>query len=163
MSKVFAIGHFESQNWEVIFDEISPHYAELFIGFTGNTSVVEFSDLKFKYELKHVGVIEQYGTYPLPNVRYDATDQEHIEVERIYLRPDQTYELYLWAENRGESFETTVSFTAARLEQPYPSWVWEENQWNPPVDYPENGEHYRWDETTKSWLKSVVQSETDAE
>ncbi len=38
--------------------------------------------------------------------------------------------------------------------KPYPSWIIDETscQWNPPVEYPDDGENYNWDEDTTSWM-----------
>lgn len=40
--------------------------------------------------------------------------------------------------------------------QPYPSWIFDENtlRWNPPVQYPQDGQSYQWDEATTSWSSS---------
>lgn len=40
--------------------------------------------------------------------------------------------------------------------QPYPSWVLNEQTclWDAPVPYPDDGQLYGWDETTKSWVLS---------
>ena len=37
--------------------------------------------------------------------------------------------------------------------QPYLSWVLNEDtcRWNPPTPYPDDGEHYEWNEDTTSW------------
>ncbi len=37
--------------------------------------------------------------------------------------------------------------------KPYPSWVLDEQtcQWNPPIQYPSDGNRYEWDEQTTSW------------
>ena len=39
-------------------------------------------------------------------------------------------------------------------EKPYPSHVWDETKWSwlPPVDFPDDGEVYVWDEPTVSWI-----------
>lgn len=38
--------------------------------------------------------------------------------------------------------------------QPYLSWTLNQNnQWIPPVNYPEDGLAYYWDETSKSWIR----------
>lgn len=34
---------------------------------------------------------------------------------------------------------------------PYPSWTWSGEKWNPPVEYPNDGLSYVWNEETKSW------------
>lgn len=36
---------------------------------------------------------------------------------------------------------------------PFPSWIWIEGYWNPPISYPEDGKLYDWDEKTKSWVE----------
>ena len=153
MSKIIATDHFETQNWEVSFEDLAPTYADLFIGFTDDAPVVEFKDLKFKYELKRDGNIKQYGVFPPANTRYVRSDQPYIVVERLNLKTETEYELYLWAENGGEAFETTVSFTTPRPEQPYPSWDWDGEKWNPPVPYPDDDKYYTWDEETQSWVE----------
>lgn len=43
--------------------------------------------------------------------------------------------------------------------QPYASWVFNEAnlQWNPPTPIPQDGNQYRWDEATTSWLQWLEQ------
>lgn len=38
--------------------------------------------------------------------------------------------------------------------RPFPSWSLDENHdWQPPTPQPDDGEQYRWDEDTTSWLE----------
>lgn len=39
--------------------------------------------------------------------------------------------------------------------KPYPSWTLDENSctWQPPVDYPDDGQKYYWNEETSSWVQ----------
>jgi len=41
--------------------------------------------------------------------------------------------------------------------KPYPSWILNEETciWEAPVSYPNDGQLYSWDETTKSWVLST--------
>ena len=41
--------------------------------------------------------------------------------------------------------------------KPYPSWNLNEESciWNAPVPYPNDGQLYSWDESTKSWVLSI--------
>ena len=41
--------------------------------------------------------------------------------------------------------------------KPYPSWILNEETciWEAPVPYPNDGQLYSWDETTKSWVLST--------
>ena len=42
--------------------------------------------------------------------------------------------------------------------QPYPSWTWEDYDWNPPVPYPEDDTMlYIWDEEGQQWTPAPVQ------
>ena len=159
MSKIIATDHFETENWEVTFDDLAPTYADLFIGFTDDAPVVEFKALKFKYELKQGGNIKQCGEFPPPGVKYIRTDQLYIVVERLKLKMETEYELYLWAENGGQSFEKTVTFMTPRPRQPYDSWIWNstDKRWEAPEPRPDDGNDYEWDEETTSW----VVAETD--
>ena len=155
MSKIIATDHLQTQNWEVTFEDLASTYADLHIGFTDEAPVVEFKDLKFKYELKQDGNIKQYGVFPPPGVRYVRSDQDYIVAERLNLQIEEDYELYLWAENNKQSFETTVTFTTPRPAHPYPSWTWdaEAKQWVPPVPYPDDDKVYEWDEENQTWVE----------
>lgn len=157
MSKIIATDHFETQNWEVTFENLAPNYAHLFIGFTANAPVVEFKNLKFKYELKQNSNIEQQGEFPLLSIKYIRSNQDYLITGYLNLRPETEYELYLWAENGGKSFERTVTFTTPRPAQPYPSWTWDGEQWNPPVPYPDDNLPYEWDEELQQWVLAEEQ------
>jgi hypothetical protein len=39
--------------------------------------------------------------------------------------------------------------------KPFPSWVFNDTQWEPPVAYPNDGKPYAWDEDSESWVKFV--------
>ena len=151
MSKILATDNIKT-GWQVDFEELAPNWADLYIGFTEGAPVVEFKNLKFKYELRKNNAVEQTNSFPPANTKYVRTDQPYLVVERLKLDIETEYELYLWAENGGESFETTVSFTTPRPAQPYESWTWDGEHWNPPVAYPDDGESYTWDEDTGSWV-----------
>ena len=110
MSKIFAINDFQTQNWTITIEDLESNYTDLFIGFTDESPVVEFKNLQFKYELKQNGEVKQQKSYPPSNVMYHSSDQVYLVVERLNLTPETTYELYLWAENDGKSFEKIFEF-----------------------------------------------------
>jgi hypothetical protein len=151
MSKIFATDDFQTQNWTITIEDLQSNYTDLFIGFTDESPVIEFKNLQFKYELKHNNEIQQQGSYPPPNVKYLNSDQVYLVVERLNLSPETTYELYLWAENDGNSFEKTFEFITQRPEQPYSSWTWNGEIWEAPATYPEGGGSYVWDEENQEW------------
>jgi hypothetical protein len=40
-----------------------------------------------------------------------------------------------------------------RPEQPYPSWTWSIDGWQPPTPYPTDNKFYIWNEELKLWVK----------
>jgi hypothetical protein len=153
-SIIIATDHFETDKngWDVDVTHLGPGTTDLVIGFTDDAPVMEFNDLHFKYELRQGTSIKQYGTYPPPGVRYIRSDQKYIVNERLLnLKPDETYELYLYAHNDGKTFENTVSFISPRPTQPYESWTWDGDKWEPPVPHPEGEDSYTWNETDQKW------------
>jgi hypothetical protein len=160
MSKIIAKDSFQTGNWDVQFNDINANYAHLYIGFTDTGPVVDFINLSFKFELKIGENIIQYGVYPKGDARYVRSDQEFLTVDHLDLTPETDYNLYLKAENNGQSFERTVSFSTPRHPQPFTSWTWNTTTkvWDPPTSQPEltqeqidNNNYYGWNEETQSW------------
>jgi hypothetical protein len=45
---------------------------------------------------------------------------------------------------------------------PYPSWVLDENfRWKAPIDYPDDGKNYYWNEETVQWLEFLEENEVE--
>jgi len=57
----------------------------------------------------------------------------------------------------GIGFKYDVNLDAFIAPKPYPSWFLNEETciWEAPVPYPNDGQLYSWDETTKSWVLST--------
>jgi hypothetical protein len=159
MGKLYATDNFKTGNWSLDTSEIGPTSNDLFITFTEEAPVITFKDLKFGYELRQDGNIKQYGVYPPAGVRYKRSDQEYLVSARLKLETEESYSLFLWAENDGQRFEKEFNFVTPRPRQPYDSWTWNstDKRWDPPVPYPDDGNDYTWDEETTSW----VVAETD--
>ena len=152
MSKISAVAHLKTKNWEVNIADLTAFSSSLHIGFTDEAPVIQFQNLQFKYELRQGENIKQYGIFPPSGVRYVRTDQTYLVVEQLKnIKPDETYELYLWATNGGEFFESTIDFIVPRPFQPYDSWMWNGEKWTSPIPYPDNGSNYIWNDTTKTW------------
>jgi len=157
MGKLYAIDNFKTGNWSLDTSEIEPTSNDLFITFTEEAPVITFKDLKFGYELKQDGNIKQYGVYPPPGIRYKRSDQEYLEVIRLKLETEESYSLFLWAENDGQRFEKEFDFETPRPAQPYNSWTWNpvNKIWEAPEPRPDDGKDYEWDEETLSWVVVV--------
>jgi hypothetical protein len=77
-------------------------------------------------------------------VQYIQTDQEYLESVRLTTNPDETYQLFLWAENDSIRIEKEFEFTIPRPDAPFPSWIWDAElmSWQAPVPYPEDDKFY---------------------
>ena len=157
MGKLYATDNFKTANRSLDTSEIGPTTNDLFITFTEEAPVITFKDLKFGYELRQDGNIKQYGVYPSPGVRYKRSDQEYLEVIRLNLETEESYSLFLWAENDGQRFEKEFDFETPRPAQPYNSWTWNsvDKVWEAPEPRPDDGKNYEWDEETLSWVEDV--------
>lgn len=153
MSKIIAKDDLEKNNWKIQFDNLSSHYADLQIGFTKEKPIVTFKGLKFGFTLKQGEQIIDTQTYPPKGVVYLSTDQEYVVTHRLKFKPDLEYQLFLWAENDKKSIQHTETFTTPKPLQPYPSWTWDGETWNPPIPYPQDGKDYQWDEDSLSWIE----------
>ncbi len=56
------------------------------------------------------------------------------------------------AEERQEKIAQMMNF------RPFPSWVFDEVtcRWDAPIPYPTDGNRYRWDEPTTSWVEVIL-------
>ena len=54
----------------------------------------------------------------------------------------------------GKGFKYDSERDAFIAPQPFASWVLKEDncRWEAPVDYPDDGNNYRWDEEASSWI-----------
>lgn len=58
-----------------------------------------------------------------------------------------------WIVIDGEWVRDAEKAALARNKQPFESWTWnsETFNWEPPVEMPQDGESYEWDEDSTSW------------
>ena len=70
--------------------------------------------------------------------------------------PDQSKALRKNYAGIGYSYNETLD--AFIPPKPYESWILNEQTclWEPPIDYPNDGKDYLWDEPTSSWIERVV-------
>lgn len=161
MSKIYAIDDFNTQNWSLNTDELGSHENTLFIGFTDEAPIVSFKNLSFGFELKEDGNIKQYGQFPKPGVKYVQTDQEYLVAVQLKTVTTYTYELFLWAENDATRIEKTFTIEIPKPDKPYDSWLWDQEKltWNAPIEYPNDGRFYTWNEETQNW--QLVEGDID--
>ena len=154
MNKIYALNNFIENIWTIEAQNISYDYTEVFFKFTSGASFVNFVDLKFGHTLYLDGNVISISSFPPLNISYVNTDQEYLVCQQIsYLKPGNTYNLYLWSENNKVRSENTFPLQIPVPEQPYPSWQWDGQSWIAPVPYP-SSEDYDWNEQTQNWVKT---------
>ena len=114
MSIIHAVENLKENDWSIQKKDISSHYADLQIGFTSDTKVVEFNDLEFGFELRCKNVVIDEKKWPPENVRYRSTDQSYLVSHRLTLSPDLDYELYVWAKERGVFSDMIIEFSTKK-------------------------------------------------
>ena len=148
---VLATLDFGTGSWAFVVAPETPS-PDLEIGFRHDEGpVAQFDRLAFGFTVVANGQPVLTKAYPPQGVRYVATDQTYLTNDRVNLAPDDEVVLAVWAENGGERYEDQTTFVIPRPEQPFPSWVWEDGQWTPPVPYPDDGGFYAWDEDGQIW------------
>ena len=157
MGKLYATDNFKTGTWSLDASSIGSQGNDLFITFTEEAPIITFKNLKFGYELRQNGNIMQYGVYPPPGIKYRRSDQEYLISVRLELEIDESYSLFLWAENDKQKIQKEFDIKSPRPPQPYDSWSWDpENKfWKSPVSKPDDGDTYDWDESTLSWVPSA--------
>lgn len=145
MSKVNATLDFSTGTWSFEVESFDSEL-DIYIGFTSDVSPVKFDNLFFGW-----AVGEDFDSYPKKGIRYLSTDQPYVEVGRSNVMYDAVANVSVWAENAGIRYEGDVAFVPIPA-QPYPSWVYKESGWEPPIPYP--GEDFGWDENNLSWVYS---------
>jgi hypothetical protein len=52
----------------------------------------------------------------------------------------------------GIGYEYLPETQDFRLQQPFASWTWSNNTWNPPTPHPNDGKRYNWNEAELAWV-----------
>lgn len=112
--------------------------------------------LNMEDEILHEMSFPRYGE------SYVYTDQEYIHAENVYdLRPDTEHKVLVWAKYGEDSFSQEFLVKTLRYLQPYPSWVYneEEKQWIPPFPPPQDEHNYKWAQEKEVWVRSLGYNE----
>jgi len=150
ISKIQAIYHFETRNWEINTENLLDNHAFLTIGFTDSVSPINLENVKFEYKFKQNGNVLKEVSYPPNETSYVSTDQPIFIIEILDYESQMSYDIYLKLEKDGEIFEKEYNFVTPIPMQPFLSWLWEDNEWVPPIPKPDG--NYIWDEDLQEWV-----------
>lgn len=154
------ISDITKKEWSVEKEDLESFRISLKIGFRDNGNLpVIFNKMSFGFYLtdENERIVDE--TFPPEGVEHISTDQEILDIFYIdYLYPDKEYILTIWSKNDNDSWQYSEKIILPRLEQPFPSWTYDEQEhsWEPPVAPPQDpGIAYEWDEDKKQWVKPL--------
>jgi hypothetical protein len=114
---------------------------------------VALTGVRFGVECRVNGEITTTEEWPANGIRYKQTDQRVLESYRLTWSPGADVEIFAWLiDAAGQRHEAAHSFVAPLPLQPYPSWTWGGEFWEPPVPYPDDEAAYDWDEELQAWI-----------
>lgn len=116
------------------------------------------SGLTMNYNLSDQDSTVIQASFPEEDATFIMTDQPYIRCDRVRLVQGRSYTLSVTFSINGSSYTDTLTFVGDPPEQPYPSWTFDGEVWQPPTPMPISGvgqadlNVYDWDEPTLSWV-----------
>jgi len=149
-----AIANLSTQKWTF---EYQDFYGALpiRIGIASDSEVTQLSNVSFGYEIYTGSDLITSESFPPENIVYVSTDQEIMTTSYFEkIKIGRPYTLKFWIDDFGKKFDSTFDIMIPKPEQPFESWIWNEDisVWESPVPYPNDGEYYLWNEELGSWV-----------
>lgn len=69
----------------------------------------------------------------------------NFELDTIFNIPDEEY-------LTKNYYDFKLNEIVDTSDRPFESWTWDGKKWNSPVEYPNDGNNYIWDESDQSWI-----------
>ena len=143
---------------EVLFDTFEKKFfffenenREFDIGFlNGNEDIVIFDNLSFGFKATSGAQTLEFFA-PSENEIFVQASQDFRFHYYLDFSPGAAVKIDFWVLNSGEKSEFSFEFVVKGPKSPYPSWVWNEGNWKPPIPYPDDGGLYEWDEDKQDW------------
>lgn len=116
------------------------------------------SGLTGTYSLARGGQVVLQGSFPPEGTRFVCSDQDYVHIDASTLSQGAEYSLEVSYTFDGQTYSNTFTFSGDPPESPYPSWVFDGEAWQPPVEHPISGvgmedtDIYTWDEQNLIWV-----------
>jgi hypothetical protein len=150
MSHIFCLVNFTNSTITFDTNNLAHHGTAFQMGIEDRQS---FVDLRFEITIGEETKYKPDGSY-----KYGQSDQEFVDYIYFDLLPNTEYTANFFVRDGQEEVTESLTFTTPKPPQPYPSWTWEDYDWNPPVPYPEDDTMlYIWDEEGQQWTPAPVQ------
>lgn len=167
MSRISAKTNLDTRDWDIEYYDSDPISFDILMGFNRGGQegdLVTFYGLAYGFEITKDGDTEPFyeESYPPEGVNYVNTDQEYMLRTKVVLEKDTQYKITFWASDKGQTYATEFEFISPEATVRYPSFVWDGEMWRAPIDYPDDGKMYIWNELQKNWVLLEDDMETDA-
>ena len=128
----------------------------LYFGFTdlGKSHVV-FDNLTFGFSIYQDDNLLLRESFPKDGLSYDSTDQTFlVSLFLDAIKLGLSYTIKVFVTNAGDTWEEAFDLILPRWPQPFESWLWNDfnDCWIAPVECPDDGQYYEWDESKTSWI-----------
>lgn len=141
--------------WKDIEYSKEPGVQELAFSFFSENEYTDLKHLKFGYILATNGNTVDEGKYPPVAIKYGVADRNPISIKSINLEVDTDYTLTLWVEHREKRVEKQIEMQIGKPHCIFPSWIWVDGRWTPPVPAPLWG-GYEWSEEKQQWVEDLT-------
>jgi len=149
MSTIFVQIDTVNKTFDYAFDKLQENFCDIKVFFT-NESDVENSKFSYNIKINNNQILSESFDN---NFCYKESDIEILSpISRINFQADDEIEITFNCDSVDILFEDTLLFTAPKPQQPFSSWYWENKKWNPPIEHPEDGKYYKWDENI-GWIE----------
>ena len=161
MSKLNITYYKELDDIQMTTEDVASNYCDLNFHITDRTTIGDEKtneDLNHEIDLTDFSVViteddDKFSEITYPKGSLESTDQFFLFSERIFWNADDVLNFTV---KIGE-LEKEFTYTVPRPDKPYPSWTWENSQWNAPVAYPEGEGLYDWNEENLNWEEIIWQ------
>jgi len=146
--------------------DIDPYYDHIDLKFAfslGGNPEVFFDNLFFEYSVYFEDILLGSEKYPQNNIVYISNGQEYLELSRVFgFRPNRSYKIDILVKHSEQSFSDSIIFEVPKLNQPYDSWIWNDDlvKWESPIPYPEDENFYTWNEEDQNWDIFIPEEES---
>jgi hypothetical protein len=149
MSRILAECDLINCQWNINIDYRGNNIVDVLFSFENNLK--NFVDLEFSIKVQYLSTTETVINWPANNKKYIQTDQQVLESTRLLLDYGKEYTLIFSAKNNNDEITKEIQLTVPLPKKPFQSWIWKNSKWQPPLDYPSDGQSYQWIEDLQNW------------
>jgi hypothetical protein len=141
----------DKNHW-IISDEPDGEISISFVSSSDNE--IDISNFRFGFVVFVDGNKVLEKTFPGKREVFKKVDSDFVFSGIAPIKPGQIGDVTFWLEENLTRIESKFEFSIPMPESPFPSWVWNGDDWESPIPYPDSDfeGYYTWDEESFSWI-----------